>query len=156
MSREHLIRKMTVLNPNERIDIKEVLQIMISDICPISMTQMLIHMNNLITTSVYWKPDIIIGLIYKHWRQIWKMTFGLNEKAPLLYQKLNFYIINKLTLSNLFKDIKGDIQKNKEENLNLRSLEIRKRENEFNIKMNFLDDREIQIENESQNIENAN
>ena len=110
----NLIRKMTVVNPQERINIRETLQIMINDICPISMSQMLIHINILITNTEYWKPDLIIGLLYKHWRQIWKMTFGLNEKAPLLYQKLNFYIINKLTLNNLFKDIKDDIRKNEE------------------------------------------
>ena len=122
----NLIQKMTVLNPNDRINIREVLQIMINDICPVSMTQMLIHMNNLITTTVYWKPDMIIGLIYKHWKQIWKMNFGLNEKSPLLYQKLDFYIINKLTLINLFKDIKDDIRKNEEaEKL---KIEIKKKE----------------------------
>ena len=124
-----LIRKMTVVNPKDRINIREVLQIMISDICPISMTQMLIHMNNLITTTVYWKPDIIIGLIYKHWRQIWKMTFGLEEKPPVLYQKLNYSIINKLTLNNLFIDIKDDIRKNEEaEKL---KIELEKKQQKF-------------------------
>ena len=125
----NLIRKMTLVNPNERINIKEVLQIMINDICPISMTQMLIHINILITTTEYWKPDMIIGLLYKHWIQIWKMIFGLNEKIPLLYQKLNFSIINKLTLLNLFKDIKEEIRKNEE--AELLKIEIQKKEQEF-------------------------
>ena len=122
----NLIQKMTFLNPNDRINIRETLQIMINDICPISMSQMLIHMNNLITNTVYWKPDMIIGLIYKHWKQIWKMTFGLKEKSPLLYQKLDFYIINKLTLINLFKDIKDDIRKNEE--VEKLKIEIKKKE----------------------------
>ena len=91
----NLIRKMTKLNPDERINIKEVLQIMIKDICPISMTQVLIHLNNLIVSTKCYKPDIIIGLLYKHWKQIWKVIYVLNDKAPLLYQKLNFEIINK-------------------------------------------------------------
>ena len=131
----NLIRKMTVLNPNERIDIKEVLQIMINDICPITMTQMLIHMNNLITTTEYWKPDIMIGLIYKHWRQIWKMIFGLNDKIPLLYQKLNFGIINELTLFHLFKDIKGDIQKNKE--AEILKMQIKQKEKIYKLEIEY-------------------
>ena len=108
-----LICKMTKLNPEERIDIKEVLEIMIMDICPIAMSQVLIHLNNIIV-STCWKPDIIIGLLYKHWKQIWKVLYGFNEKAPLLYQKLNFEIINQLTMNIYFKDFKDVIRKNKE------------------------------------------
>ena len=135
----NLIKKMTFVNPKDRINIREVLQIMINDICPINMTQMLIHMNNLIISTNYWKSDILIGLFYKHWKQIWKMIFGLNENVPLLYQKLNFSIINKLILGNFFQDIKRDIQKNKEaEILKIQIMEkekIYKQEIEYSKKM---------------------
>ena len=141
----NLIRKMTKLNPDERININEVLKIMINDICPISITQVLIHLNNLIVSTKCYKPDIIIGLLYKHWKQIWKVIYGLNDKAPLLYQKLNFEIINKLTMNIFFKDYKDDIRKNKENEI----LKIQVEEKEKIYKENFL-----KKQNENGNIKN--
>ena len=67
-------------------------------------SQVLIYFNIAISEENYWKPDLLIGLVYKHWKQIWKCLYGINYNAPSLYQKLNFSIINKLILKPPFKE----------------------------------------------------
>ena len=99
---EYLLLKMMHVNPSERIELGECFKYFAEIICPISFSRMLIHVNTLIVSSDYWKPDKRIGLIYKHWKQIWKVLYGPDQEAPEIYQSLNYQVLNKLILDNPF------------------------------------------------------
>ena len=97
---EYILMKMMTVNPHERIELGECLKYFAEEICPISFSRMLIQINTLIINQNYWKPDKRIGLIYKHWKQIWKVIYGIESEAPELTHNLNHEILNKLILDN--------------------------------------------------------
>ena len=97
-----LIYKMIEVNPEKRIDITEALNIMLNEICPIAIPGFIFHFNSIITSTKFWKPDLIIGHIYRYWGTIWKIIFGANEQPIPLSQNLNFAIINKIILESPF------------------------------------------------------
>lgn len=99
---ENILLKMMTVNPKERIELGECLKYFAEEICPISFSRMLIQINSLIIKQNYWKPDKRIGLIYKHWKQIWKVLYGLDSEAPELNHNLNHQILNELILDNPF------------------------------------------------------
>ena len=102
-----LIYKMIAINPEERIDISEALKIFSNEICPIAIPGFIFHFNTVITSTKFWKPDLIIGHIYRYWGTIWKIIFGINENPIPLNQNLNFSIINKIILESPFTNF-GD------------------------------------------------
>ena len=97
-----LIYKMIEVNPEKRIDITEALNSMLNEICPIAIPGFIFHFNSIITSTKFWKPDLIIGHIYRYWGTIWKIIFGANEQPIPLSQNLNFAIINKIILESPF------------------------------------------------------
>ena len=97
-----IIEKMIDLNPENRPTIKEALQYFADEICPITIPKCILQFNALINLTSYWKPDMLIGAHYKHWIQIWKVLFGPKKEVPLLCQKLNAPILNKLILKPSF------------------------------------------------------
>jgi len=97
-----LIYKMITINPDERIDVKEALKIFSYEICPISITGFLFHFNSVITSTKFWKPDLVIGNIYRYWNPLWKIIFGINENPIPLTQRLNYSIINKILIEEPF------------------------------------------------------
>ena len=99
----NIIKDMIKINPEERITIKEALKRFSNEICPITMTGFLLHFNTIINSTKFWKPDLIIGFIYRYWIPLWKMMFGPNDSPAILYQHLNLAIINKIILQNPFK-----------------------------------------------------
>ena len=99
---EEVLLKMLCTDPANRINTRECLNIFEKFICPISFSGLIIHINTLLIRSDYWKPDRRIGLIYKHWKQVWKIIYGHNSNIPELYQNLNHHILNKLILNNAF------------------------------------------------------
>ena len=98
----NLIYKMIEKDPEKRIDITEALQIFSTEICPIGITGFLFHFNSIITSTKFWRPDFIIGHIYRYWKPIWKIIFGINEEPIPLKQNLNFSIVNKIILEEPF------------------------------------------------------
>ena len=102
-----LIYKMIEINPEKRIDINEALKIFSNEICPIAIPGFMFHFNSVITSTKFWKPDLIIGHIYRYWGTIWKMIFGINEEPIPLNQNLNFSIVNKIILESPFTNF-GD------------------------------------------------
>ena len=96
----NLIKDMIKINPSERITIKDALARFSNEICPITMTGFLLHFNTLINSTSFWKPDLIIGFIYRYWITLWKMIFGPDDTPAILYQNLNLAIINKIILEN--------------------------------------------------------
>ena len=96
----NLILDMINLDPKKRITIKEALDRFSNEICPITMTGFLLHFNAIINSTVFWKPDLIIGFIYRYWIPLWKMIFGPDDNPAILYQNLNLAIINKIILEN--------------------------------------------------------
>lgn len=97
-----LFRRMLVINPAERVSLNECLNIFADKVCPITIPKVMLHFNTLLNTTSYWKPDMVIGAIYKHWNQIWKCLYGLEEESPILYQQMSFVILNKLIIKPSF------------------------------------------------------
>ena len=97
-----LIYKMIAVNPEERITISEALKIFSNEICPLAIPGFIFHFNSVITSTKFWKPDLIIGHIYRYWETIWKIIFGANENPIPLSQNPNFSIINKIILESPF------------------------------------------------------
>ena len=97
-----IIKDMIKINPEERITIKEALQRFSNEVCPITMTGFLLHFNAIVNSTIFWKPDLIIGFIYRYWSALWKMMFGPEDEPSMLYQHLNLSIINKIILENNF------------------------------------------------------
>ena len=102
-----LISKMLKVDPSERISLSQCLQVFSGTICPIAIPRALIHFNTLFTKTAFWQPDMVVGSIYKHWRQIWKLCYGEFDEnnIPKLYNKYNFTYINKLSLTSEFKQL---------------------------------------------------
>ncbi len=96
----NLIKDMIKIDPKERITIKDALDRFSNEICPVTMTGFLLHFNTIINSTVFWKPDLIIGFIYRYWIPLWKMIFGPDDTPAVLYQHLNLAIINKIILEN--------------------------------------------------------
>ena len=102
-----VISRMLEIDPHSRISLVECFTVFADMICPIAIPRALIHFNTLIIKTSYWQPDMIIGNVYKHWKQIWKLCYGeFNENnIPKLYNKLNYtYIHNLITLPD-FKNL---------------------------------------------------
>ena len=97
-----LIYKMIEINPENRIDIADALKIFSNEICPLAIPGFMLHFNSVITSTKFWKPDLIIGHIYRYWGTIWKMIFGIKEEPISLNQNLNFSIVNKIILESPF------------------------------------------------------
>ena len=98
----NIIKDMIKINPTERITIKEALKRFTDEVCPITMNGFLLHFNVIVNSTVFWKPDLIIGFIYRYWIPLWKMMFGPNDPPSILYQHLNLAIINRIILENPF------------------------------------------------------
>ena len=121
-----LIYKMIAINPEERIDISEALNIFSNEICPIAIPGFFLHFNYVITSTKFWKSDLILGHIYRYWGTIWKIIFGINEKPIPLNQNLNFSIINKIILESPFTDFGNNsiFTKNNQNILSLGNYEL--------------------------------
>ena len=98
----NIIKDMIKINPDERITIKDALERFSNEVCPITMTGFLLHFNTIVNSTIFWKPDLIIGFIYRYWMALWKMMFGPEDEPSILYQHLNLAIINKIILENPF------------------------------------------------------
>ena len=97
-----IIKGMIKIKPEERITIKEALNEFSKEICPITMTGFLLHFNVIVNSTIFWKPDLVIGFIYRYWIPLWKMMFGPDDPPSILYQHLNLAIINRIILENPF------------------------------------------------------
>ena len=97
-----LIYNMIKINPEERIDISLALNFFINEICPISIKGFIFQFNAMINSTNFWKPDLIIGHMYRYWEPIWEMLHGNKSVVPKLYQKLNLELANKIILDDPF------------------------------------------------------
>ena len=99
-----IIKDMIKINPDERITIKDALDRFSNELCPITMTGFLLHFNAIVNSTIFWKPDLIVGFIYRYWTALWKMMFGPEDEPSILNQHLNLAIINKILLENPFTE----------------------------------------------------
>jgi phosphoinositide-3-kinase regulatory subunit 4 len=97
---KNLILDMIKINPEERIIIDAALKRFTEEVCPITMTGFLFHLNIIINKTEFWKPDFLIGFLYRYWETIWKMIYGPSSTPGQLFQRMNFPIINKLIADN--------------------------------------------------------
>jgi hypothetical protein len=93
---------MIKINPNERISISEALNYFTNEICPIGIKGFIFHFNAMINSTNFWKPDLIIGHLYRNWIPIWKFLLGPDSIPALLYRHLNLEIANKIILQDPF------------------------------------------------------
>ena len=97
---KNLILEMIKIDPKERIIIDSALKKFTEEVCPITMTGFLFHLNIIINKTAFWKPDLLIGFLYRYWDTIWKLLYGPQSIPEPLSQRMNFPIINKLIADN--------------------------------------------------------
>ena len=97
-----LIYDMIKIKPEERINISDALNYFSNEICPIFIKGFIFHFNAMINSTNFWKPDLIIGHIYRNWIPIWKLLYGLEDKPSLILGYLNLEIANKIILEDPF------------------------------------------------------
>ena len=97
-----LLYKMLAVNPEDRINITEALKIFSNEICPNTITGFLFHFNSVIISTKFWRPDLIIGHLYRFWTPIWKIIFGVNDNPIPLKQNINYVVVNKIILEEPF------------------------------------------------------
>ena len=97
---KNLILEMIKIKPEERITIENALKKFTEEVCPLIMTGFLFHLNIIINKTAFWKPDLLIGFLYRYWDTIWKLIYGPSSVPTPLVQRMNFPIINKLIADN--------------------------------------------------------
>ena len=100
-----LLIKMLDVNPKNRIGIQDALNYFICNICPFPITKFIFHFNIMISFYNYYKGDLLIALISKHWSQIYKCLFKSNGVVPIPTEKFNFQVISELLQSKSIYDI---------------------------------------------------
>ena len=109
-----LIYDMIKIEPEERINISDALNFFANEICPISMKGYIFQFNAMINSSIFWKPDLYVGHMYRYWVQIWKCLFGIDSEPEPLFQHLNLEIANKILLNDPFEKSSHSVFKNNE------------------------------------------
>ena len=109
-----LIYDMIKIEPKERINISEALNYFTNEICPISMKGYIFQFNAMINSSIFWKPDLYVGHMYRYWVQIWKCLFGIDSEPEPLFQHLNLEIANKILLNDPFEKTSCSVFRNNE------------------------------------------
>ena len=97
---KNIILEMIKIEPKERISINIALKKFIEEICPLAINGLLFHLNIIINKTSFWKPDLLIGFLYRYWDSVWKLIYGPHENPKPLVQRMNFPIINKLIADN--------------------------------------------------------
>ena len=97
-----LVYEMIAIDPKERITIPDALYYFSNEICPIGIKGFIFQFNAMINSTNFWKPDLIIGHIYRNWIPIWKSLHGPDNEPSPLYQHLNLEIANKIILDDPF------------------------------------------------------
>ena len=113
-----LIYDMIKIDPEKRINISDALNYFANEICPISMKGYIFQFNTMINTTIFWKPDIYLGHMYRYWVPIWKCLFGIESEPDPLFQHLNLEIANKILLKDPFvkTNTSRSVFKNNEKN----------------------------------------
>jgi len=113
-----LIYDMIKIDLEERINISDALNYFTNEICPISMKGYLFQFNAMVNSSIFWKPDLYVGHMYRYWASIWKCLFGIESEPEPLFQHLNLEIANKILLNDPFAktNTSRSVFKNNEKN----------------------------------------
>lgn len=95
-----MLMQMLDINPEKRIKLGIALKMFSDNLCPAPITKFIVHLNLMMIEYEYYKNDLFVGLMYKHFQQIWKSLCINNEKlaalgknVPILKMKLNKNII---------------------------------------------------------------
>ena len=95
-----MLMQMLDINPEKRIKLGIALKMFSDNLCPAPITKFIVHLNLMMIEYEYYKNDLLVGLMYKHFQQIWKSLCINNEKlvdlgknVPILKMKLNKNII---------------------------------------------------------------
>jgi hypothetical protein len=95
-----MLEQMIDINPKKRIKLGDALKFFSDNLCPAPITKFIVHLNLMMIEYEYYKNDLLVGLIYKHFQQIWKslcinnkkLTI-LGENVPILKNRLNKNLI---------------------------------------------------------------
>ena len=97
-----LIYDMIKINPKERINITDALNYFSNQICPITIKGFIFQFNTMINSTNFWRPDLIVGYLYRYWIPVWKCLYGEKSVPPKLFQHINLEIANKIILEDPF------------------------------------------------------
>ena len=89
-----LLTKMINLEANKNT--KEIIHDFIMKICPSPIPSFLAHFNYLICYENYFENDLIIALIWRHLKQIWKVLYKNDKNIPTIKHKPNPKIVENL------------------------------------------------------------
>ena len=96
---ENLIYEMLNKVPTKRKSIKNILNYFTNELCPSPLSGFIIYINFMIINHEYHNDDLLIALIWKHFKQIWKVLFFQKDKEinpPQIYHQPNKIICNLL------------------------------------------------------------
>ena len=102
----NVIKNMIDIEPKKRIRLPELIIFFGDNLCPSPITRFIAHLNLMIIVYGYYRNDLLVALLYKHFIQIWKSLCINNKnlenmKIPKLKKNLNKYLILQL-LSNKY------------------------------------------------------
>jgi len=94
---------MLEVDPEKRIGLQDCLNFFINNICPLVFSRLFIHINTLMITKDYWKPDKKIGLLNVYFKQIIRII--LKEETESLENSINPLLLQEIREDNAFKDL---------------------------------------------------
>lgn len=105
-----LLQSMIEIEPKKRAKLDKLIEKFSSELCPSPLTKLMNRLNLMIVGYDYYKNDLLIALLYKHFQQIWKCLIINNKnlkdlKIPILKKQLNKHIILSLLKNpnNIYK-----------------------------------------------------
>ena len=101
----NVIQNMIELEPKKRMSLNYLINLFADKLCPAPITRFIANLNLMIIVYGYYKNDLLVALLYKHFIQIWK-SLCINNKIlekieiPKLKKKLNKYLVIHLLSRN--------------------------------------------------------
>ena len=107
------LENMLELDPQKRNKLSHIINNFGEILCPAPITKFIVRLNLMIIAYEYYKNDLLVALLYKHFQQIWKCLCinnknlkELGKNIPKLKKKLNkniiiFLLTNKYNIYNI-------------------------------------------------------
>ena len=126
-----ILQEMIEIDPKKRPKLRNLIERFNNFLCPAPITSFLARINLMIVAYEYHNDDLLVGLLYKHFQQIWKNLCNKNKnlkelEIPKLKKKLNRNIIlsilsNKNNIYEIATQLKLDFMKNNNKELFIES-----------------------------------
>ena len=83
-----LLLSMIQIDPKKRANLKDLIDEFSRKLCPSPLTKLMNRLNLMIVGYDYYKNDLLIALLYKHFQQIWKCLIINNKNLNTLEYKI--------------------------------------------------------------------